>query len=194
MSETVAPTRRKLLVQTLLAAAGATVATVLVVLPAEKGVDLTGFGKATGLTRLAKPQEVAIAPQALPAPAIASSAPGPFREDVIEIKLPAGGDLGSEIERKVWMEKGQSFVYSWTSDGEVYSDFHGETLPEPTMKVMQYRVTDPLQGHAPDKASGAFTAPMAGFHGWYFSNLDIKPVTIRVKLAGYYEMRPYPPR
>ncbi len=59
----------------------------------------------------------------------------PFREDVLTIKLASGGQgsVGSEIERKVWMEPGQTMVYAWTSDGEVYSDFHGETLPVPKM-------------------------------------------------------------
>jgi hypothetical protein len=188
------PTRRRLLVQTAVALGLASLVTVLVVLPAERGVDPTGFGRLTGLTRLAAPQEARLSATAsAQAGQIHHPAPAPFRSDTIEIKLAGGGLPGSETERKVWMEPGQAMVYAWTSDGEVYSDFHGETLPKPKLEVMTYRVSDPLKGDDPTAANGAFTAPMAGFHGWYFRNLDAKPVTITVKLSGFYERRPYPP-
>lgn len=188
------PSARRLLVQTAAALALGSAFTVLVALPAERGVDPTGFGKLTGLTRLAKPQTVQLAAPTQPAAAAAGSrSPIPFRSDVLEIRLKGGGEEGSEIERKVWMEAGQTLVYAWTADGEVYSDFHGETLPTPKVTVAEYRVTDPDKGADPMAANGALTAPMAGFHGWYFVNLGEKPVTIRVKIAGYYELRPYPP-
>ena len=187
-------TRQSLLVQTAVTLVAATIFTVLVVLPAERGVDPTGFGRWAGLTKMAAPQ--AARPDAkasADAAKVTHSQPIPFRSDTLTIKLAGGGEQGSEIERKVWMEPGQTLVYAWTSDGEVYSDFHGETLPVPKMTVMTYRVTDPLQGANPKAANGGFTASMAGFHGWYFNNLDVKPVTITVKLAGFYELRPYPP-
>jgi hypothetical protein len=192
---TVPPTTgSRLLFQTAVALVFATAFTVLVALPAERGVDPTGFGKLTGLTRLAKPQTVQLQATARPAAAAAgASSPTPFLSDVIEIKLTGGGAEGSETERKVWMEAGQTLVYAWAADGEVYSDFHGETLPTPKVTVAEYRVTDPDKGADPRAANGALTAPMAGFHGWYFVNLGEKPVTIRVKIAGFYERRPYPP-
>ena len=58
--------RRRLLGQTAIALAAASAVAVLVVLPAERGIDLTGFGRLTGLVRLAKPQtaRVEIAPDA----------------------------------------------------------------------------------------------------------------------------------
>ena len=188
------PTARRLLLQTGVALVLATAFAVLVALPAERGVDPTGFGKLTGLTRLAKPQTAQLAAPVKPAAAAAgSSSPTPFLSDVIEIKLTPGGEEGSETERKVWLEAGQSLVYAWSADGEVYSDFHGETLPSPKVAVAEYRITDPDKGADPKAASGSLTAPMAGFHGWYFVNLSEKPVTIRVKIAGFYERRPYPP-
>ena len=188
------PTRRRLLVQTAVALGVASLVTVLVVLPAERGVDPTGFGRLTGLTRLAAPQEARLSATAsAQAGKIHHPAPAPFRSDTIEIKLAGGGLPGSETERKVWMEPGQAMVYAWTSDGEVYSDFHGETLPVPKMTVMTYRVEDPLGGGSGAAANGGFTAPMAGFHGWFFRNMEARPVTITVRLSGFYEMRPYPP-
>lgn len=186
------PERRGLLGQTAAALVAAAAVTVLVVLPAEYGRDPTGFGRLTGLTRLAGEQAAVLsAEESAAAAAVHRPAPAPWRSDVLEIRLEAGGGPGAEIERKVWMEPGQSFVYAWEADGEVYSDFHGETLPEPRMEVMTYRVEDPLAGGAAKVANGGFVAPMAGFHGWFFRNLEPRPVTIRVKLAGFYELRPY---
>lgn len=183
------PSRRTLLIQTSLALGAAAVIAILVALPAERGIDITGFGKLTGLTRLAAPQRpVAVAPAA-GAAVVSHSAATPFRTDELVIKL--GPD--DEIERKVWMETSQAVVYSWSADGDVYADFHGETLDRPTPKVAQYRISDPMQGADPKAANGSLTAPMAGFHGWYFLNLQETPVTIRVRLAGFYELRPYPP-
>jgi hypothetical protein len=184
-----APSRRKLLVQTALALVAAAVIAVLVALPAEQGIDLTGFGKLIGLTKLAGPQRPAAVAASPGAAAVSHASAAPFRTDELVIKLDGDG----EIERKVWMEAGQTIVYSWTADNEVYADFHGETLDRPTPKVAEYRVTDPMKGDNPKAASGALTAPMTGFHGWYFLNLHEAPVTIRVKLAGDYELRPYPP-
>lgn len=185
------PSGCKMLLQTGLALGAAAVITVLVALPAERGIDITGFGKLTGLTKLAAPQRPATVVPATPPGAVAVShvSAAPFRTGELIIKLDGEG----EIERKVWMEAGQTIVYSWTADNEVYADFHGETLDRPTPKVAEYRVTDPMKGDNPRAANGSLTAPMAGFHGWYFLNLHETPVTIRVKLAGFYEPRPYPP-
>lgn len=189
-------TKQSLLVQTAVAFVIATLFTVLAVLPAERGVDPTGFGRWTGLTKMAAPVAAKLdAKASADAAKVTHSQRVPFRSDTLTIKLAAGGtgDPGSEIERKVWMEPGQTMVYAWTSDGEVYSDFHGETLPVPKMTVMTYRVEDPLGGGAARAANGGFTAPMAGFHGWFFRNMEARPVTITVKLSGFYELRPYPP-
>lgn len=186
------PSRKRVLALTLAALAGASLVTLLVVLPAEYGVDPTGFGRLTGLTRMGASREVAVAPPK-GAGAVTIGAAGPWRSDTLTIRLETGGQEGSDTERKVWMVPGQAFVYAWSSDGEVYSDFHGETLPSPRIKVMTYCTADPLKGEPAMGMSGSFTAPMEGFHGWYFRNLEGRPVTVTVRLAGFYEPRPYPP-
>lgn len=179
------PSGRRLLLQTGAAFVSATLVTVLGVLPAEYGVDPTGFGRLTGLTRLAAASDVAAQPTA--PPGVAHASPVPYRTDTLVIPLAEG----AEIERKVWMRPGQAFVYALVSDGDVYTDFHGETLPKPRIEVMTYRVTDPLQGDPARALNGSFTAPMEGFHGWFLRNLEGRPTTVRVTLSGYYELRPY---
>jgi len=34
--------------------------------------------------------------------------------------------------------------------------------------------------------NGAFEAPMAGNHGWFWQNLNDDPVTVTVRTAGFY--------
>jgi hypothetical protein len=38
------------------------------------------------------------------------------------------------------------------------------------------------------KASGALIGPWQGIHGWYWQNKSEAPVTVRLRLAGFYEL------
>jgi len=38
-----------------------------------------------------------------------------------------------------------------------------------------------------ESGHGAFTAPKAGLHGWFWQNLNDVPVTITLKTTGYYQ-------
>ncbi len=194
------PTRRRLLMMTAVGFAAAAVVTVLFVLPAEMGVDPTGFGRLTGLNRLAPPKTVkALAPAAAPAPGAPAQAtaryyPAAYRSDIIEIPLDTAdnGPDGSELEYKVRMKAGDSLVYSWSVSGisnpeEFYYDFHGETPAGPGVpqaKVVEYRQA------TGDRSNGVLVAPIAGVHGWYLQNQSAKPVVVRLKLAGFYELVP----
>ena len=40
------------------------------------------------------------------------------------------------------------------------------------------------------KQQGALTAPFDGIQGWQFSNSSEKPVVVRLRLAGFYELIP----
>ena len=40
------------------------------------------------------------------------------------------------------------------------------------------------------KASGSLIGPWQGTHGWYWQNKSGAPVTVRVRLAGFYELIP----
>ena len=191
--------------QTLLMIAGggllaATVITVLFVLPAEFRLDPTGFGRLTGLTRLAGPKTVttpapsATGPAATAATATARYYPAAFRSDTIDIPLSSGeiDPEKSELEYKVRMKAGDSLVYSWTVSGitnpeEFYYDFHGETPAGPGVpvaKVVEYRQATGVQSH------GVLIAPVPGVHGWYLQNQSVKPVVVHLKLSGFYDLVP----
>jgi hypothetical protein len=182
------PSRRALLLQIGGALVGATVIVGLFVLPAEFGIDPTGFGKLTGLSRLAAPQEVKVAAPAPGAGPLARTYPVAFRADEIEIPLDTieAGSGKEEIEFKVKMKKGATLVYSWSVEGmnkpdEFYSDFHSQSDPTPKIQVMSHEARTGLGGN------GALVAPFDGIHGWYLQNQSVTQVKVRLKLAGFYE-------
>lgn len=162
------------------------------ILPAEFGKDPTGLGRLGGLARLWAPPEKSVDPNA-GAVARAHEYPLPFRTDVVEIPLTGflGGVSGSELEYKVRMKKDATFIYAWEVVGaeranDFHYDFHGHTTPPPgeAMTVATYRQAFGL------KQQGALTAPFDGIHGWQFSNSSERPVVVRLRLAGFYELIP----
>lgn len=184
------------------AAAGAGILLVTVVLPAEYGIDLSGFGRITGLTALAqeaKPSyefegtlEFNIGDYDPSAEIIDQSVQGlihleeaPFKSEVIELEIE---DLG-EIEHKFILPADTTILYSWEvvdpkGDG-VYFDFHGhpssaDAANYPEGFEMAYSRGE---GYA---QNGSFTAPFPGYHGWYLMNLEEGPITVRLTVAGYW--------
>ncbi len=167
----------------------ATIVAVGFILPAEYQIDLTGFGKLTGLNKLGTPQ-----PEVIEAAAPASAMhfyETPYRTDTITIAMPKGGSQGAELEYKVRMKAGDSIVYSWTTDADpkmeaFYFDFHGETPATATekAKVVEYRQLTDV------KSNGALTAPIDGVHGWYFLNDNDGPVTVKLNISGFYTLVP----
>lgn len=108
-----------------------------------------------------------------------------YRNDVIDIRLEAGG----ELEYKLALNQGDSIVYQWDAELKnpklLYAEFHGHTEPvNGTGDLMFYR-----------KANGAtergvLTAPFTGIHGWYLKNESQEAVVVKLKVAGFYELLP----
>jgi hypothetical protein len=171
-------------------AAGAAIL-VLFVLPAEYGVDPTGVGGAIGLTRMAAGADADEATEAAPA---APSAPAafavpaqtqaniakakPYRTDEKTVTLAPG----KGIEVKARMAQGDTFNFRWTSTGPVRADMHGE----PTGGA-EDEFTDYWKQKDITSSQGSFTAPFAGTHGWYWKNRETVPITVTVKLDGFYD-------
>jgi hypothetical protein len=181
--------RRKLL----LGVAGALIAAILIVfgaiLPAELDVDPLGLGKLTGIIRLWAPAERTVNPNA-GAFKRARMETIPLRSDVIEIPL-GTGQTGFELEYKVRMKKDATMVYAWEVVGpakadDLYYDFHAHTTPPPgeEMTVATFR-----QGRGL-KQQGSLSAPFDGIQGWYFLTSADKPIVIRLKISGFYELIP----
>jgi len=176
------PSAARLVRATLGAAVVAAVLLVVVVLPAEYGIDPTGLGQRLSLYRAPEP-----AAEPLPSSAGEGGAgagtgslftsPTPYRTDEMSITLAAGE--GAEI--KAQMAAGQRLVYSWTATGAgVDVDMHGEAIDQAGGDRSYQTGEFQTSGH------GAFEAPMAGNHGWFWQNLNDDPVTVTVKTAGFY--------
>jgi hypothetical protein len=160
------------------------------VLPAEYGRDPLGLGKALGTTGLFSPaQDTILKPGSV---ASIQRYAAPFVSHVVAIDLAAGADPDhlDELEYKVRMVKGASYVFSWQVDEidnpeQFYSDFHGHTTQDGgKMTVGEYRKATGAADH------GMLVAPFDGIHGWYFQNQSSRPVKLRLRIAGFYTLVP----
>lgn len=185
------PSRKNLLFMTGGAAAAAAIILFGAVLPAEYNIDPLGVGKASGLSRLWSPPEVEYTPGAGERP-LFTDHDIPFRTDVLEIPLLTEEDPERryQVEYKVRMKEGATLVYGWEAIGappdEFYFDFHSHTTPEPGAEM----VVASHKAAIGAAQNGAIVAPFDGIHGWYLQNQSLEPVTVRVRLAGFYELIP----
>ena len=46
------------------------------------------------------------------------------------------------------------------------------------------------KGDLQDQAADRRREAVIGVHGWYFQNQSVKPVTVRLRLAGFYNLVP----
>lgn len=119
----------------------------------------------------------------LPGATIHRAAETAFRTDTIELPLAAKGQPHSRLEYKVHMEAGAALLYTLVASSPVVSEFHGEG--DSNKAVMFYREEKATEG-----SNGQFVAPMKGVHGWYLSNEQPVPVTVRLTISGYYKLEP----
>lgn len=166
---------------TAIAAIVAGVLLLVAVLPAEYGYDPTGAGRLLGLDTLHKASEEAIE---VPMPEIDAAAgatvvehDAPFK--VQEMSLRLQPNEGAEI--KALMRSGESFVFNWTSSGPVNFDMHGEKLGGGDEFSSYWKDRDQAS------ANGRFVAPFDGTHGWWWKNAGAEPVTVTVKVGGFFE-------
>jgi hypothetical protein len=165
------------------AAVGAAAILTLFVLPAERGIDLTGLGSILGLTGMngveaeTQPKAAAQATsEATPVKATIAKAT-PIRSDEMSLVLPPHS--GAEI--KAHMAKGDHMIFRWTATGALKADMHGERTGGGGEITSYWKELDETSGQ------GAFTAPFDGAHGWYWRNRGETPVTVKVATSGFYK-------
>jgi hypothetical protein len=194
--EATPPPAQRILVSIAAAIGGALLLLVLFVLPAEYGVDPTGLGARIGLTAMqetgrtlqiqdviggnASYREVKIPdagkPTPLPNPAVAQLKAVDAPAKTMTVRL----DVDEQTEIKTVLDAAQVVLYSWQADGDVYTDFHGH---EPGAGDAFVRYEERQSGR---EGRGSLVAPFKGEHGWYWLNISGKPVTITLKVSGYY--------
>jgi hypothetical protein len=109
------------------------------------------------------------APSAAALPASVRMQFQPFRKDRLDLTIEAHG----ELQYRIAMQAGATLVYSWTA----------------SRGAVSYQFADQNPGLGTD-ARGAFVAQSSGWYRWRWSNMAGNPVTIHLKLNGYYEL-PY---
>jgi hypothetical protein len=191
--EAAPPSAGRLVRSIVLAIVGAVLLLVLVVLPAEYGTDPTGFGPVRTLTVKdvvggnEKYREVALPdprdPVPLPNPAVAQIKQADPQERTITITL----QRDDQTEIKTILDEAQVILYSWRAEGgEVYTDFHGH---DPLAGDAFVRYEEQQSGNS---GKGSLVAPFAGEHGWYWLNISDGPVTITLRVSGYFnEIKDY---
>ena len=157
-----------------------------VVLPAEYGIDPTSIGRVIGLNDLnPEASEVSDELAAIIAGDVRAAEPGsqkaydePFKDEEVAIELASL----EEVEFKASMQEGDTLLYSWEVEQPLYVDMHGEPFNYPEGEAVRYEEKDGVSmGH------GRVTATFSGHHGWYWLNTSEAPVTVRLKVSGYYE-------
>lgn len=163
----------------------AAVILVTTVLPAEYAIDPLSTGRWLGLTEIASPMVDAVEMTRTAGAALkpvqagrVATYPGTFSYDVYEVQL----EPFEYVEYKYQLEQDATMMFSWTATAPVTQDFHGErsSAGEGEAAEESYDKQD-RQG-----ADGAFTAPFAGIHGWFWENPNADPVTVRLTTSGFY--------
>ncbi len=158
-----------------LAVSGALLVTI--VLPAEFGVDPLGTGRALGLLDLygSESADAAVAVLLPTEGGPVFTQLDPYRTDSREFRLGAYGTL----EFKYQLAAGAAMAYEWKASDPLRFDFHTEREGNP-------EASDTFEkGEAADKR-GAYIAPYAGIHGWYWKNNTDREVTLALTSTGFY--------
>lgn len=143
----------------------ASVLLVTIVMPAEFGIDITGVGRALGISGLSPAESGALKPGGTA-----------FALDRRTLRLAPFESLEIKFE----MDAGQSLVFDWQANAEVLYDFHSEpagAAPGTAEGFERARL---------NAAQGVYTAPFPGVHGWFFENRNEGDVTIDLTTAGFY--------
>lgn len=192
-------TPRRLLASLAVALVVAAVILVMLVLPAEYGIDPTRMGSLLGLTHMATPVRtitltdniggnekvttIAIPaagqPTPLPNPAVFQDEATAPQTRTLQVVLPPE----KETEIKVKMQAGKVVLFSWNAGSDkVYVDYHGHDPAIGGEFFVRYKEEQESAG-----GNGSLTAPFNGEHGWYWLNFNDHPVTVSLTVTGYFD-------
>jgi hypothetical protein len=185
------------------AVAVAAVAMVFFILPAELGIDLTGFGEKTGLTGLAQSgagtniyleRGLKRTNVLFPLDAAAKPDEGTLRATLAAkgIAIPAGAKLVSDhweyellpydsIEMKYKLAQGRPMIFSWHAPVPLHYDMHSVPDVGGNPATESFAISDaPVQ-------TAVYVAPFTGIHGWFWQNQTLNPVTVTIDATGAFD-------
>lgn len=148
---------------------------VLFVLPAETGIDPTGFGKATGLSALSSSGEITeVQRGAMRGGQVFSLSNVPVKTDRWTFELAPF----KSIEFKYTLDQGSAMLFEWNATGDLYYYMHAHPFKGGTKLTEAYSEGDGTH------QKGSYVAPFNGIHGWYWQNRSPKPVTVTLEATG----------
>jgi hypothetical protein len=167
---------------------------IIVVLPAEYDIDPTGMGAVLGIKGLSSQAEVETVLPAADDAAITEANPlhtsfdAPLQFVEVELILEPYG----QGEFKLKTSENARLSYLWDSGTDlVYADLHGHTLITGEAGEEEEIVVRYLETQEGTSESGQFETPFKGDHGWYFLNLETRPISIKVNISGTFDSHEY---
>ena len=192
-NESVSIPKDKLIKNTGIAALIAIVLLLTIILPAEYDRDPTGVGSVLGIRGLSHQAAVENVNAEIEENAMAAASPlhinhqPPLKFIDVDLVLEPYG----QGEFKLKMQANARLSYLWHSGTDlVYADLHGHTLVvgEDGEEEIVVRYLETQEGMG---ESGQFETPFGGDHGWYFLNLETRPINIRVQISGNFDSHEY---
>jgi hypothetical protein len=151
---------------------------VLFVLPAETGWDPLGTGKATGLDKIADPDnpELMRGMQREGVLTLSDTPPEPAAgvNDVWEYELAPF----ESIEFKYTLPEGQPMTFRWEATGTLDYDMHGHPFEGGEALTESYSIDEARA------MQGTYVPAFTGIHGWYWDNRNADNVTLRLEASG----------
>lgn len=176
------PSSRTLAISSIAALGGAAAILLLFVLPAEYGIDPTGVGTLTGLSKMAGPPVNPYLAKGLKRtgvfmPSETRPAPVPGARDHWTFTLaPYEG-----IELKYTIAAGKPIAFFWSATGPLAYDMHAHPFDGGEKLTESYSIAKA------DHLGGRYVAAFTGIHGWHWQNRGVAPVTLTLDASGAIE-------
>ena len=179
------PSSKSLIKASIIAVIVAIAVLIIAVLPAEYGLDPTGFGKQLGLTELADGND-----QLQAAPIVDTNNESLIQEmsavyisqepyKTKKLSMPLFPQQGIEV--KAVMNEGDLLIYNWSASNTLYMDMHGEMFNAKSDEFTSYWEENNI-----NQASGNLVANFSGTHGWYWKNNTDEVIDLNVEVSGFY--------
>ncbi len=177
------PSTRQLRVTTIIALLVAIAIFIFVYLPAEYGIDPTGFGRHSGLSQMgiiktSLATELAVEKDAKLLQTN-TGAVSKLNSNSITLKL----NTGEAAEIKLKMNKDQVVEYAWhTTGGKLNVDAHGDPYNAPKGFYHGYGKKIMINSD-----QGRLVAAFDGYHGWFWRNRSNEPAILILEIKGDYQ-------
>jgi len=166
--------RRKIIIGSIVALVVAAAVLVFFILPAERGLDLTGSGEKSGLTRLADAGEMTELERGALREGVLTLSNQTMHTDRWERELAPY----EAVEFKYTMEEGQPLIFSWRASAPLNYDMHSHPFEGGEELTESFGVGDA------QAMQGLYVAPFSGIHGWYWQNRTLDNVTLTLETTG----------